>query len=58
MNINIEAFPEFVMIGTQRVDRPADVPRHVWLEEWDEIVRRRKQGKSLCHRCDRFIVRW
>lgn len=35
MNLQIEVFRDYIMIGTQRVNRPADIPAHVWMSDWD-----------------------
>lgn len=38
MTIQIEAFRDYVMIGTQRVNRPPDIPAHVWMEDWEFLA--------------------
>lgn len=54
MNIQIEAFRDYVMIGTQRVERPVDIPAHIWVEDWDWMVKRR-QERVFCPTCNRQI---
>lgn len=39
MTLQIEVWKDYVMIGTQRVNRPASTPAGYWLEEWESIKR-------------------
>lgn len=44
--IEIDIYKDYVMIGTQRVNRQADEPPGVWMNEWEKL----KDGYHACRR--------
>lgn len=56
MNLPIDVYKDYVMIGTQRVDRPEGYPAGAWLGDWEAM--KDSAGRVLhCQTCGQSVIR-